>query len=179
MLAQALRERMAQDPIEKITVKSITDACGVNRQTFYYHFSDIYELVRWMYLQDIQKALRESFKHEDWMDALQSFLMTIDEDRACHRVLYKSNIYYSELRNDFYEIASKMLMPLFTKKMPIMEKLDTDYREFLVRMYVLVLFEYVEKRARGIAFSTEEQFARNWTRCLEEQRLGMLPAARA
>lgn len=173
LLAQALRERMAHDPIEKITVKSITDACGVNRQTFYYHFDDICGLIRWMYMQDVRKALQESFACEDWTDSLLSFLMTIKEDAACHRMLYEADIYYTEFRNDFHEMILEALMPLFVQKMPLMETLDADYREFLTRVFVLVLFEFVEKRARGIAFSSEEQFVRNWTRCLEEHRLGI------
>lgn len=33
-------------PIEKISVKQITDLCGISRNTFYYHYEDIYALVR-------------------------------------------------------------------------------------------------------------------------------------
>ena len=31
-----------EKPLDKITVKDIVDDCGVNRNTFYYHFQDIY-----------------------------------------------------------------------------------------------------------------------------------------
>ncbi|CDC62500.1 putative dihydroxyacetone kinase regulator [Clostridium sp. CAG:448] len=34
-----------RNPLEKITVKDIVDACGVNRNTFYYYFQDMYALV--------------------------------------------------------------------------------------------------------------------------------------
>lgn len=37
-LAMALKKRLAAAPPEKITIKELTDDCGVNRQTFYYHF---------------------------------------------------------------------------------------------------------------------------------------------
>ena len=30
-----------QRPISKITIKDIVEDCGVNRNTFYYHFADI------------------------------------------------------------------------------------------------------------------------------------------
>ena len=40
---------METESFEKITVKDIVEDCGVNRQTFYYHFQDIYELLGWIY----------------------------------------------------------------------------------------------------------------------------------
>lgn len=33
-------------PIEKISVTQITDMCGISRNTFYYHYEDIYALVK-------------------------------------------------------------------------------------------------------------------------------------
>lgn len=179
VLARALRERMKVAPIEKISVKSITDLCGLNRQTFYYHFHDIYELVRWMYLRDIENAIKESFKQPTWEESLSYFLDAIEIDNPCHQALYKSSAYYNGLRNDFYEMSSSMLKPFMEKKLPGLAHLEEGYRTFLVRMYVLVLFEFIEKRARGIAISTDKSFIRNWTRCLEEQRIGMDALIRA
>lgn len=40
--AQLLEER----PMNKITVKDIVERCGINRNTFYYHFSDIPSLLQ-------------------------------------------------------------------------------------------------------------------------------------
>ena len=34
-----------QRPISKITIKDIVEDCGVNRNTFYYHFADIPALI--------------------------------------------------------------------------------------------------------------------------------------
>ena len=33
-------------PVDKITVKDITDRCGISRNTFYYHYQDIYQVLR-------------------------------------------------------------------------------------------------------------------------------------
>ena len=37
-LAVALKELMAQKPIDKITIHDLTERCGIGRQNFYYHF---------------------------------------------------------------------------------------------------------------------------------------------
>lgn len=34
----------ASRPVDKITVKDITDQCGISRNTFYYHYQDIYQV---------------------------------------------------------------------------------------------------------------------------------------
>ena len=45
-LAAALKEAMAQKPLDKITISELTSACSIRRQSFYYHFEDIYDLLR-------------------------------------------------------------------------------------------------------------------------------------
>ena len=44
-ITQAFIQLAAKKPLEKITVRDIVDACGINRNTFYYHFQDIYAVL--------------------------------------------------------------------------------------------------------------------------------------
>jgi AcrR family transcriptional regulator len=37
----AFMDLLEQKPLSQITVKNITDVCGINRNSFYYHFRDI------------------------------------------------------------------------------------------------------------------------------------------
>ena len=45
LLADALKELMSKESLDEITVKRLSDMCGIKRQTFYYHFRDIYDLL--------------------------------------------------------------------------------------------------------------------------------------
>ena len=45
MLAESLMKLLARRTLDKITIQDIVDDCGYNRQTFYYHFHDIYDLI--------------------------------------------------------------------------------------------------------------------------------------
>ena len=47
-LEASLKKLVKTKPLNKITVSDITDDCGINRMTFYYHFKDIYDLVEWI-----------------------------------------------------------------------------------------------------------------------------------
>ena len=55
LLAASFKELTLKEPIEKITIKEITDKAGVIRPTFYNHFQDKYDLLEWI----INKELLE------------------------------------------------------------------------------------------------------------------------
>ena len=40
-IKQAFIKLLDERPLKQITVKDIVEECGINRNTFYYHFSDI------------------------------------------------------------------------------------------------------------------------------------------
>ena len=40
-LEASLKKLLLRKPLNKITISDITEDCGVNRMTFYYHFKDI------------------------------------------------------------------------------------------------------------------------------------------
>ena len=52
-LAESFKELASRHPIEKITIKDITDKAGVIRPTFYNHFQDKYELIEWIVMEQI------------------------------------------------------------------------------------------------------------------------------
>ena len=40
-------------PFNKITIGDFTKECGINRMTFYYHFTDMHHLLSWIILDEI------------------------------------------------------------------------------------------------------------------------------
>ena len=53
LLAESFKELVQEKPVEKITIKEITDRAGVIRVTFYNHFQDKYELLEWICREEI------------------------------------------------------------------------------------------------------------------------------
>ena len=70
-LEASLKNLLLQKPLSKITISDITEDCGINRMTFYYHFKDIYDLVEWSCQEDASKALAGNKTYETWQ---QGFL---------------------------------------------------------------------------------------------------------
>lgn len=68
-LAAALKTLMAQKPMDKITIAELTSICNIRRQSFYYHFEDIYDLLRWMIENEAISLLRQQEGTLLWKEA--------------------------------------------------------------------------------------------------------------
>ena len=51
-LEESLKHMLLKKPLDKITIRDITEDCGISRMAFYYHFQDIYDLVEWACIED-------------------------------------------------------------------------------------------------------------------------------
>ena len=60
IIADAYYQQTKQKSVDKITVKDLVEACHISRQTFYYHFRDLQEVLEWSAQQALQKALERS-----------------------------------------------------------------------------------------------------------------------
>jgi len=80
-LSNALKTLMLKKPIRQITVKEITDACGLSRHTFYNHFHDVYELLAWTYNQEIIDGMEQYCNRSEWDKALKMVLDYTGENR--------------------------------------------------------------------------------------------------
>lgn len=58
ILVKSLQYILKTKPLDKITITQLVEECGINRQTFYYHFHDIYELVEYMFLLELENILK-------------------------------------------------------------------------------------------------------------------------
>ena len=77
LLAESFKELALRRPIEKITVKEITDRAGVIRPTFYNHFQDKYELLEWIILTELLEPIRPLIEHKMVKEALLNFITII------------------------------------------------------------------------------------------------------
>ena len=82
MLCQALKKKMVQKPLDKITIRELADDCGLKRQAFYYHFQDIYDLVCWMFQQEAVSLLRQHDGALLWQEGLLQLFRYIEQNRA-------------------------------------------------------------------------------------------------
>ncbi len=80
-LADSLKKLMLQKPLDKITIQELTDSCGIRRQSFYYHFEDIYDLLRWMYEEEAVPLLHQHEGAMLWQEGLLQLFQYLQENR--------------------------------------------------------------------------------------------------
>ena len=57
-LEQSLKNLLLKKPLNKITISDITEDCGINRMTFYYHFQDIPALIEEIITEQTKTIIR-------------------------------------------------------------------------------------------------------------------------
>lgn len=83
-IADGLQEMLHVKPLRKITVQDIMDCKDMKRQSFYYHFQDIYGVIEWIFHEDFVKqvAYDEDEAFEDW---IRKVVRIIKENRFFYR----------------------------------------------------------------------------------------------
>lgn len=105
-LAVAMAQCMKTKAVDRITVREITDACGVTRQTFYRNFLDKYDLINWYF----GKLLEESFAHmgsgKTIYEGLCRKFTYIQAERLFFRAAFASDDHNSLKEHDFVSILA-------------------------------------------------------------------------
>ena len=86
-------------PLDKITVKMIVDACGISRNTFYYHYEDIPALLRDVLETELTSLTAEPAVQRTPYQRALNFLTYIAEHRPGLDRVYRSG-YRAQLNAD-------------------------------------------------------------------------------
>ncbi|MGG4552797.1 TetR/AcrR family transcriptional regulator C-terminal domain-containing protein [Paenibacillus humicus] len=134
-LAHALKQTMQELPLNKITVKQLVSRCGVNRQTFYYHFQDIYDLLGWIYETEAVGNLAEYRSYDTWAHGLYSIFAYIESNKSfCLNTLH--SLARSQLDSYLYAVTFDLMMGVVeevSRGMPVAE----ENKKFLANFYTL------------------------------------------
>lgn len=101
-LSAALKRLMESKPINRITIRELVESCGVNRKTFYYHFEDIYALLKWTLEQEALLLFDKYDLVHDNSKALEFVLDYVGENLAMLQNIVRS-IGRSELGRFFFK----------------------------------------------------------------------------
>ncbi len=80
-LEASLKRMMLKKPLAKITIRDITDDCGISRMAFYYHFKDIYDLIEWVCVEDAARALQGKKTCDTWQEGLLQVFEAVLENK--------------------------------------------------------------------------------------------------
>lgn len=69
-LIASFKKLLETEPFDKITISDITNDCGLSRQTFYYHFRDIFDMIRWIYNSESLNEIGGRGGYGTWQDKI-------------------------------------------------------------------------------------------------------------
>ncbi len=110
-IADGLQEMLHEKPLRKITVQDIMDCKNMKRQSFYYHFQDIYGVIEWLYNEDFVKqvAYDENETFEEWISKV---IRIIKENRFFYRKVLE-NIRRERLMEELIPVVDEQLRSRF------------------------------------------------------------------
>ena len=134
-LADSLKQLLVKKSFSKITVTEIVENCGFNRKTFYYHFEDIYSLLRWMLEQDLLSVVDSNELTSDPEKVIRFALHYIKQNRQLLTCVL-NELGHDELRNFLYDDFSAPIRLIIQKaETETGRTLDDAYREHLTSFY--------------------------------------------
>lgn len=150
MFAEALKRAMKQKKFSQITVSESVRDCGVNRKTFYYHFDDIYALLKWMFDEEAIEVVKHFDLLVDYEKAIRFIMDYIDENDYIISCAYNA-IGRDEMKRffctDFWGIISAVVDSAEAKlKMTI----DPEFKNYATRFYTEaiagMLIDWIQQR---------------------------------
>lgn len=140
-----------QMPLDKITVKGIVEECGISRNTFYYHFGDIYALLGALLRRDVQRIRETQQEGESWTDALQRAAAFLLENRRAVYHIYES-INHGQLQQYLYQVIDQLTMAYVyqaAEALPVSEEDLQFIGHAYQAMFVGLLLEWLQQGMRG------------------------------
>lgn len=146
LLGIALKDLMDKSPIDKITVKAIVEKCSVNRQTFYYHFKDIYDLLGWIYETAMETTLADNRTYNTWQQGFYHIFEYASENKNFVMHTYHS-IAREHLNNYLYSLVYKLLINVVNEVaegMNVSEKDKAFIANFYKHGFVGLMMEWIQ-----------------------------------
>lgn len=146
-MAAALKELMAQKPVEKISIREITARCGMKRQNFYYHFEDIYDLMRWMFRKEALSLLQKMEGTLLWQESVLQLFQYLEENRAVCLCALKSlgrNDMKRFFEADVHAVIGRTILQMAEKLGGLDGNIPAAWPELLTHFYVISLIGMME-----------------------------------
>lgn len=132
-LEQSLKNLLLKKPLTKITVGDITDDCGINRMTFYYHFKDIYDLVEWSCLEDAKRALDEKKTYDTWQQGLLQIFKAVQENKPFILNVYRC-VHREQVEKYLQPLVDQLLLNVINEEAAGLTVRDED-KQFIAQVY--------------------------------------------
>lgn len=139
-MAASLKRHMETKPLSKITISAICNDCGINRKTFYYHFKDIYDLLKWTVEAESLEVIKRLDVMVDYEKIIHTIMDYVDDNRRFLVHAYSAigkNGFEQFFHSRFRDVSMEIIEAIAQSHHANVPK---EYKDFLCRFYSNALY---------------------------------------
>lgn len=134
---------LEKKPFDKITVKDIVETCGINRNTFYYYYSDIYDLLEEIFAKELNLLVDAHRNGNSWVQAFAKIAQIAYEHKKLINNICSSRS-YNYLENYMYKACKHIIIDFVQVSAEGMRVPDEDI-EFIASFYEYAFFGIISE----------------------------------
>ena len=175
-LEESLKRMLMKKPVNKITINDITEDCGVNRATFYYHFKDIYDLVEWSCEEDSKRAADGNTTYDTWEQGFLNIFYAIEENKP-----FILNVYHyvsqEQITQYLYRVVYRLIKDVVEECAEGMSVREED-KKFIADFYKFAFVGIILDWIRNDMKTSPEQLVARISALIEGDVVRMLEKCR-
>lgn len=164
-IVRSFIELLNERPLDKITVIDIADRCGINRNTFYYYFQDIYALVDEMFRTESERIINEHRVYKTWQEGFMEAVSFALENKTAIYHIYNS-VNRDRLEEYLFDVAITTMTEFISDQAEGLDVADEDIRDLSI-FYTAALEGLVMGWLRNGMKEDPESYIKNMGRLLD------------
>lgn len=108
-IIQSFKDLLSRQCIDNITVKEICQHCGVNRQTFYYYFTDIMDIFKYVVFKELSQDVADNRTFDTWEGGFLATMSYLKNNAKMILHVYHSS-YWTEANAFFSGLSNKLML---------------------------------------------------------------------
>jgi AcrR family transcriptional regulator len=159
LIKKTFLDLLEQRPLSQITVKDIVSSCGINRNSFYYHYADLPALVEDVITEEADKIMEKY----DSFESLEKCLDAVIEFSLSHRkvALHLFNSNSQDVFVHYFMQISDEVIRRYLEELCRDRKINEEDKEIVIHYYKCLLFgQAVDWMRCGMTNDIQHQFRR-------------------
>lgn len=144
-IAKAFKELLAENDFDKISVVTIMDRAGIRRQTFYNHFLDKYQLLDWIFQNDLKEQIADNLDFISGRHLIQELFHYLEEETIFYQKAFEiqgQNNFYAYFI-DYCQLMVGKILNEYPTHPSLVE--DQSFLDFHKNYQALVLAETIKQ----------------------------------
>lgn len=118
---------------DKITIKEISKKCGINRNTFYYHYEDIYSLLDDVLMTEVNNVINDCNNESVNQKFVESIEFASKNKVALYHIFNSSN---KEEFNNYLIKVVDVLLKHYIKKNNLLVTVSDAEEDIIIKFYI-------------------------------------------